>query len=145
MLVEQELNPKDQRKARGGVPGLTPSTVSPPECRVLGVAVWKVASAGCLLPTLTPNPDQSGAEQQLVHSAPAEEMQARSVKTCNKLLNSTDCLRRLCWGSVKRVIKLFISLLVFYPQEKGAGADAAMPPSLQQHRRQAALLFKHSK
>lgn len=121
---------------------LTPSTVSPPERRVLGVAVWKAASAGCPLPTLTQNPNHLGTEQQLVRSAPAEEMQVRSVKTCNKVLNSTNFLRRLCWGSKKLVIKLFISHLVLYPQ-KGAGADAAMTPSLQQHCRQAVLLFEH--
>lgn len=79
-------------------------------------------------------------EHQIVHSAAAEEMQVRSVKTCNKLLSSTDFLRSVCWNSEKWVTQLSISLAVYH-QEKWAGADVATTPSLHQHLRQAVLLL----
>ena len=77
--------------------GSSPPALSPPSREGgLGAALWEASAVGCPLPTPTwaRSPDHSGVEHQLVRSAAGEEMQARSVKKRNKLLSSTDFLRK---------------------------------------------------
>ena len=54
--------------------------------------------------------DHSRVEHQLIPSAAAEEMQVRSVKTCNKILRSTGFLRK-CAGALKT--RWYSFLLIF--------------------------------